>query len=190
VKVSGEANPAYTLTIAAPSSGEPDWAEGVKGNDTQEDATALRTIHGTLTVTDLSLHSAADQDWYRFELDRPPAPGNEVRIDFDSGLGEIQAVLLDPTDVEHIFTRGNGMLRISMKGCDRGTYFVRLHGSALLTYQLTIGGNPQPDVDWAEYQGGDENNDSPSGPLISAQRPTFKKNPAILSLTPFFRRVI
>ncbi|MDC0935626.1 hypothetical protein OAS39_05025, partial [Pirellulales bacterium] len=60
----------YQLQIVAP-----DYLEGVFSNDGPENAVALDPIGPLGLVTDVTLHSAGDQDWYVFDYSPPSQTG-------------------------------------------------------------------------------------------------------------------
>src|SRR5205807_1234428 len=73
-------NPHYALSIAAPQATiAPDAFEP---NDTAAQAADLGTIDGQRVVTNLSVHAAGNDDWFRFTTVSAGGAGHQVRVDF------------------------------------------------------------------------------------------------------------
>ena len=81
------------MALSTPQTLRPDYAEQPADNDIRSRAYDLRTVAGTLALGGLSIHSAADVDWFRFDLPMASAPGQTVRLDFNHAEGNLQLAL-------------------------------------------------------------------------------------------------
>jgi hypothetical protein len=127
----------YTLTIRAP--GSPDRDEP---NDSQAQATGLGLIQGTSVASGLSIHTAGDVDWFRFQIAAGAAPGHEARIDFQNSLGALDLSLYDGAgNLLASASGGDDREEVSLAGRPAGTYLVQVRGDGGATnpsYALTI----------------------------------------------------
>lgn len=147
VKVEGEANSNYSVVIDAPQEAEADWAED---NDTQSKAEDLRDIQGSLVLNGFSIHPANDQDWFKFNLDKPPVAGQIVRIDFNHYEGDLNLEVIDPTGNRFTSTTTKNFEEIALAGKEAGTYYVKVTGVDGATnpeYRLTVVGTPEAKPD-------------------------------------------
>lgn len=133
-------NPDYSLVATAPIGLKADWAERLGGNETQGTATDLRRPRENLLVSTLSLHSAADQDWFMFVLDRAPISSQAVRIDFNHHEGDLSLRVIAPNGAIVDSQSGvNDFEEVSLNGLGAGTYHVRVTGTVgNPTYALLI----------------------------------------------------
>jgi hypothetical protein len=167
--VNGATNPLYNLTINAPARPERDWAEAHAGqpdNNTPASAFDLREVSEPVFVTELSIHPAGDEDWFRFVTLADGTPGRFVRIDFDRAQGALLLELHDGSGHRLATAAGGGdFQQIALSDRPRGTYYVRIAGQNGATsplYTLTINATPVPSSqgDWAETHDGQTSNDS------------------------------
>ena len=135
-------SPNYSLEILAPSSGNrtPDRYES---NNSLETATVIRSsgdqLIGALTVIELNLHSAADQDFFRFTTTANSTVAHSVSLEFNPGDGDLNLYLLDSAgNVLRQSTRTSETESISLAGLSAGTYFVQVfgHQNATNDYRL------------------------------------------------------
>lgn len=160
-----QGNPEYSLVISAPS---PDWAEpnDVPGNPADASrAYDLRTVRGRQTwgtaERPLSINSAADVDWYRFELLADGVAGQFARIDFANALGDLNLYLYREGNLADDIRNSVGAANtepISLAGLPAGTYYLKVQGfqgAVNPFYSITIQasdqlGEEEPIADWAE----------------------------------------
>ena len=151
LRVYGAANPSYTLTFNAPVIAQADrFDRHGRRNDSQNAAAALREVPGTLIVGELSLHTAADVDWFRFETIADAVAGHNVRIEFNGQEGTPTLELYDAggRPIETALDAYADYQEISLGGLASGTYFVKIAGASNPAYQLVIRAPslPMPDV--------------------------------------------
>ncbi|MCA9201876.1 MAG: PPC domain-containing protein, partial [Planctomycetales bacterium] len=146
IKVSGSANPSYTLAIDAPLDAAADWAERHADrldNDSLASAYDLRIVQGMNSLSHLSVDPADDQDYFRFEL---PTGGDTVsyaRIDFRHDDGDLTLQLLDAAGAELASSASStNFEQLSLAGLAGGVYFLRIVGATAVTtnpaYTLTV----------------------------------------------------
>jgi subtilisin-like proprotein convertase family protein len=113
-------------------------------------ATDLREVSGTLLVGELSLHSAADLDWFRFETVADAVAGHSVRIEFNGQEGTPTLELYDAggRPIGEPLAAYADYQEISLAGLAAGTYFVKVAGAANPDYRFVIRAPslPRPDV--------------------------------------------
>ncbi len=135
----GETNPDYTLTIDAPTGLVPDAFEP---NDDPANPTALGTLTGTQQWDNLSVATASDRDFYRFDLSAGASSEHFVRLDFDANLGDIDMVLFnDSGQVVGQSLGVTGREQISLDGLASGSYILAVFGNRDATnpkYKMTI----------------------------------------------------
>ena len=142
----GAANPDYQLVIDAPH-----WDEGSFGgsypadshepNNAFEDAVDLRTIEGRTQITDLSIHTSHDTDWFRFTTTATATEGHSVRIDFEHALGDLDMALFDEHGELAFSDSVEDFENISLEGLLPGTYWLQVFeysGHTNPEYTLTI----------------------------------------------------
>lgn len=138
VRVTGNraTNPLYELTLITPQTLRADYAEQPTDNDDRSRAYDLRTVAGTLALGGLSIHTAADVDWFRFDLAQATAPGQKVRIDFNHAEGNLQLALYHQGSLTPIATsNGTGDFEeIALREpngspLSAGAYEIRVMGS-------------------------------------------------------------
>ncbi len=87
----GATNPRYSLSISAP---ELDIAlDQFESNNDEATATQLRTLTGTRTLNDLSIHEAGDADWFQFETVATGTAQHNITVNFAHDLGDIDVIL-------------------------------------------------------------------------------------------------
>ena len=135
-------SPNYSLEIVAPLSGNltPDRYES---NNSLETATVIRSsgdlLVGSLDVEDLNLHSAADQDFYRFTTQATATAAHSISLDFNPGDGDLNLNLLDAQgNILRQSTRTSETENISLAGLAAGTYYIQVfgHQNATNDYRL------------------------------------------------------
>lgn len=165
----GDTNPSYTLTIDAPQIPTPDWAEyhaGLNDDNTRAHAYDLREIQSATILTNLSIDSSSDTDWYRFDTLQAAGPSQYVRIDFRQSYGALN-VQLDDSAGNPISTQAtanaNNSIQISLAGLAAGSYYIQVSGAGGATnpnYVLTVFASPGLSPDWAESHGDLTDNNS------------------------------
>ncbi|MFO0928452.1 MAG: clostripain-related cysteine peptidase [Gemmataceae bacterium] len=155
----GAVQPSYQLVISAPASSvvQPDRIDQSAPNNTRLTATPVRnegasTLSGVQTLTDLSLNSAVDQDWYTFTTVGPGKAGHSLQLTYDAGGGAFALELTNAAGVRvGTLQAGTGTQRVSLAGLPAGTYFARVSAPSGATggYSLTFD-TPTPDNrdDW------------------------------------------
>ncbi len=136
-----------------------DWAEG---NDVAARAFNLNTLTGNgHRFANLSLHNAADQDYYRFNLSQAGATSNTLTVSFTPQSGQSLAVsLFDPdnrTTALKTATASNGQASFNLSGLAANKEYLLLVNSPTTTGQpipnYTLAINPpgavQNSNDWA-----------------------------------------
>ena len=140
--VSGAANPAYVLSMNAPTGSSGITPDAYEPNDAAAAAYDLRQLTGQQTWQNLSIHAAGNNDWFKFQTAATGAASDFVRIDFTQAQGDLDLQLYDA---------GGNLLRgssgtsdseqVSLAGRVAGTYLVWIYGySGALNpnYALTI----------------------------------------------------
>ncbi|WP_035367395.1 pre-peptidase C-terminal domain-containing protein, partial [Dolichospermum circinale] len=124
--VDGATNPLYALTLNTATINQGDFAEA---NNTSSTAYDLRTVDGTRTLNNLSIHTDTDQDWFKFTTLRTGQAANKVRIDFSHDQGDIDLVLYNQSGQEIGKSDSTGDFEeISLNGLAAGTYTVKVYG--------------------------------------------------------------
>ncbi|MFN5990091.1 MAG: pre-peptidase C-terminal domain-containing protein, partial [Dolichospermum sp.] len=124
--VNGATNPLYAIALNTGTINQGDFAEA---NNTTSTAYDLRTVDGTRTLNNLSIHTDTDQDWFKFTTLRPGQGANKVRIDFSHDQGDIDLVLYNQSGQEIGRSEGTeDFEEISLNGLAAGTYTVKVYG--------------------------------------------------------------
>lgn len=146
VLIDGDSQPMYELQIDAPVGLVADWAEqhgSMTSNNQRSSAFDLRTPTGTVVLSDLSIDPTGDVDYYRFELTKAGAEGDEVLLQYRESLGLLNLKLENTSGalVREGQSKTNGLL-LSLSGLAAGEYFLRVAGSTSgvtnPNYQLTL----------------------------------------------------
>jgi hypothetical protein len=161
----GAANDNYTLSITAPESAVADASEP---NDTRDTPTELGTVAGSVRRDNRSIHTATDEDWYRFTLAAPGTVDNTVRVDFPGLAGDIDIGLYDVAGNLVRSSNGTGDFeQVALTGLAAGTYTVKVFGFAGAlnpNYSLVVTG---PDVGTDRFE---SNNDASSAKDLGTLR--------------------
>ncbi len=135
----GAINPAYTLTVRPPRPLEPD---GLEPNDSLAAATALGELRGESAWDNLSVHAAADADWFQFVTAAQGEAGHAVAIDFAHADGDLDLRLFDAAGAPVAASTGAGDTElVSLQGVPAGTYYAKVSGFAGATqpaYRLRV----------------------------------------------------
>ncbi|MFO0806899.1 MAG: pre-peptidase C-terminal domain-containing protein [Gemmataceae bacterium] len=139
----GATNPNYSLTVNGPTPPSGPAADALEANNTSTTATNFGRVTGTVTRSNLSIHTTTDQDWFRFETVATGAAGHQVQIAFQHSLGDLDMVLYAADGTTQIgSSAGTGNTEtISLSGKSAGVYFLKVYGySGALNpnYSLTI----------------------------------------------------
>jgi hypothetical protein len=152
---SGATSPAYTLTIDAPvgsaipkDSLEPNSSLALATDLNPPDTTAGHSgqdaaLAGSKTVSNISIYSPTDVDYFKFTTGARGVDGNFVQINFDNTQGQLDLALLDSLgNVVLAFPPAHlSQETISLSGLDAGAYYVRVSGHDGATnpsYSLTV----------------------------------------------------
>ncbi len=116
-------------------------------------------------LPNLSIHTATDQDWFKFELSQDGEAGQFVAINFDHDLGDLKLELFEAfntttntTEAQYQKYRvelANGdsdTEQISLAGLAKGSYYARVSGATNPNYRLTLSAPPSLEEagDWSE----------------------------------------
>jgi len=121
-------------------------------NDTANAATLLGRVSGLIALSGLSLHTAADDDWFEFELAVTGGPNDYVRVDSDVTQGDVDVVLFDVQSGLEIGMSRTSANReeISLQGFAPGVYravtFGRFVDSVSPEYSFSIHAPLAPDA--------------------------------------------
>ncbi|MFM6403990.1 MAG: PPC domain-containing protein, partial [Microcystis sp.] len=169
VKVFGEVNPNYTLTIDAFQTPKTDWIDQrTQQNNNSTNAYDLRSIEGTLTLADLSISPSGDEDWFKFTLPKKAVSNEVVRIDFNHYEGNLSLEVFEANNQSLGKSLGKSETNrnyeeISLKGKAAGTYFVKVWGannSINPDYTLTIQGSEVVATSGDNYETGNTPTDA------------------------------
>lgn len=117
----------YRLSFSTPAPVLPDRYET---NDNRQSATNLQTLSGAFSVSDLSIHSSGDRDFYRFATTSTGTNAHYVDVLFTHANGNLGARLLDATGATLITAVGSAdNHRISLQGLSPGEYLLEVFGN-------------------------------------------------------------
>jgi hypothetical protein len=114
----------YDLAITAPSSPFP--PDRFESNNTRQTAMDLGRVSGTQHWERLTIDSATDRDWFRFETCAPSTDGHFVEIQFSHSAGPLYLVLYNAQGDELRGEPGNA--QISLQGLEEGAYYIQVLG--------------------------------------------------------------
>ncbi|PSF34929.1 hypothetical protein C7H19_18145 [Aphanothece hegewaldii CCALA 016] len=145
-------NPSYSLVFDVPEIAEADWIDkGNKPNNSLANAYDLRSINDSLTLSDLSIDTATDQDWFKVVVKQKTNSNQFARIDFNNDEGNLKLELFDASGtVLATSETTENFEQISLAGRDAGTYYVKVSGAANPNYTLTVQGVPDTVADGIE----------------------------------------
>ena len=104
-------------------------ADELESNDTQETATEI-TGGGAGAVSNLTIHSESDADWFKFELDSIGRKSSFIGIDFRQWAGDLDIDLYNLNGELIDYARSvTDNERLSLTGRTAGTYFLKVYGS-------------------------------------------------------------
>ncbi len=139
VRVTGAANPAYSLTLTTPAGFSPDAAEP---NDAAGAATPLGLLADQTSVSRLSVNAPGDADWFSFVTLADGTQASEVRIDFRTAQGDLDLDLFDGAGKLIRSSAGaSDVEAVSLAGLPAGPYLVRVAGNGAAinpAYTLTV----------------------------------------------------
>jgi hypothetical protein len=126
----------YSLIFEGPTFASADRFEA---NNTISTGTNLQAISGTSTVSNLSIHSNADRDFYKFTTSGIGTSAHYVEVRFSQTDGDLDARLLNFSGVP--LANASSVLnkeRLSLQGLASGTYYIEVFGylGARNNYQL------------------------------------------------------
>ena len=112
-------------------------------NDSRSTATILSEQTGTLS--DLTIHSSTDRDFYKLVLENDATGKNFVNIAFAAGQGDLALDMVNSNGsaVVKTGTATEDGKRIDLNGLAAGTYYIRVQGvsGSQNTYSLSWDGN-------------------------------------------------
>ncbi len=141
---SGVSLPAVTMVNERPSiaalyvDGVYD-ASGVADDTAIMQATDLGATRGRQGWYDLQIGTAADQDWFLFELDAGGRASDFVRIEFTHANGNLDIALYDQSLA--LVGVSNGLTnneQITLAGLESGSYYLRVYGTHANVYDLIL----------------------------------------------------
>jgi hypothetical protein len=133
----GEATNVYRLAFQTPPA-PPDRFEA---NNTFQTATNLQTISGTSLVSDVSIHTSTDRDFYKFTTTGLGTSAHYVDVLFTHANGDLDVRLLDSAGATLATSAGtSNNERLSLQGLAAGSYFVEVFGysGARNSYRLSF----------------------------------------------------
>ncbi len=172
IEVTGQPNPNYTLTINAPQSLQPDWAESHLGmqdgawvmladNNSQANAYDLRDLSSEIVLSGLSIDKPGVNHYFQFTTLSNGVPGQYIELDTNSNAGGLVMQVLDAGG--HVVSINGSALattnpidseQLSLDGLITGTYWLEISGAtAAVTnpaYALTFLPPQTPTPDYAE----------------------------------------
>jgi clostripain len=145
-------NPDYSLVIDAPQTLEKDWIDkGTKPNNSLPTAYDLRSINGSVTLSDLSIDAATDQDWFKVVVKQKTSSSQLVQIEFNHDEGNLQLELFNTAGTSlAVSNTTENFEQISLAGRDAGTYYVKVSGVTNPNYRLTVVGTEELKSDQIE----------------------------------------
>ena len=164
IEVSGAANPDYTLTINAPQSLQPDWAEshfGLADNNTRAHAYDLRDLSSEIVLAGLSIDKPGETDYFQFTTQSNGVPGQYIELDTNSNAGGLDMQVLDANG-NVVSVKGSALAttnpidseQLSLDGLTAGTYWLEISGVTTSVtnpaYALTFLPPQTPTPDYAE----------------------------------------
>ncbi|MGB7326421.1 MAG: pre-peptidase C-terminal domain-containing protein [Rubripirellula sp.] len=131
----------YSLGMELPESSSTFGADSLESNNSFESATSLGASDEFKFVTDLSIHSDSDVDFFSFTTLSPGAGGDGVSIQFEQADGDLDLELLDGD--RNVISVSNSISddeEVSLEGLPAGDYFVRVFGyeGAVADYALQL----------------------------------------------------
>lgn len=121
----GEATNVYRLAFQTPPA-PPDRFEA---NNTFQTATNLQTISGTSLVSDVSIHTSTDRDFYKFTSTGLGTSAHYVDVLFSHANGDLDVRLLDSAGATLATSAGtDNNERLSLQRLAAGSYFVEVFG--------------------------------------------------------------
>ncbi len=133
-------SPSYSLSLSVP--GVAISPDSLEANETIATATNLRKIDGVLELTDLSIHSSSDFDWFRFETNDLSTTSHFAGLVFNGALGDIDMELYDSQGVlikQSSSTQDTEY--VSLAGLPADTYYIKVlgyNGATNPRYSLSI----------------------------------------------------
>jgi hypothetical protein len=116
----------YSLDFRAPAGIAPDVYES---NDTRATSSDLRTVAGQLNLSNLSIHSSSDRDFYRLATTMTGTAAHYIDVNFTHAQGDIDARLLNAAgEVLATSVTTSDRERLSLQGQPAGTYFLEVYG--------------------------------------------------------------
>jgi|GEM_PF-646105 len=136
----GATNPEYYLFIDTPYSTIP--ADAFEVNNTVATARNLGAITNVTTNGGLTIHNAADVDYFRFQTLATGKSGDYAQIEFAHDAGDLELRLLNASGLLLASSAtSNNFERISLENRPAGVYYVQVlgeNGSRSPSYSLTI----------------------------------------------------
>ena len=124
---SGATNPSYRLEVALPVQNIS--GDAFEPNDSRPTATDLRQVQGERELTNLSIHTSNNEDWFRFETVASSTSSHFIGLLFNGSQGDIDLELLDATgNVLASSATSNDWEIINFAGRPAGVYFARVSG--------------------------------------------------------------
>lgn len=126
----GATNPAYALFIDAPFGESGAAGDELEPNNSADAPRDLRALEGHgHEWTGLSIHTADDQDWYRFTTTAPGVSGDAVGIAFVNAAGDLDMALYDGAfELVGSSTSTGNTETIRLAGLAAGTYYIAVYG--------------------------------------------------------------
>ncbi len=124
---SGATNANYSLELALPVQSVA--ADSLEPNDSRLSATDLRQVNGIKELINLTIHSANNDDWFRFETVATSTISHFVGLVLNESQGDIDLELLDSSgNVLARSATSNDWELINLADRPAGVYFARVSG--------------------------------------------------------------
>ncbi len=136
----------YSMSIDAPL-GNDISADRLESNNTAASATEI--LDASAPPQDLTIHDAADVDWFTFTTEAEGTAGDYVAVSYQGGPISFELYGADGETLIGGNTDSDGRTGISLNGLDAGTYFLKVAGdgnSTIGNYDLDLR-LPAPVVD-------------------------------------------
>nr|NCR10038.1 T9SS type A sorting domain-containing protein [Microcystis aeruginosa LG13-11] len=147
-------NSSYFLSLNAPTGILSDWAEGETGNNSKNTAYDLKELQSSSSFADLSIHTAGDEDWFKFSTFDQGKASSTFSLEFDNSKGDLSLLIIAPNGQQYTSASNSNRERVSLEGLPQGTYYVKVFGATNTTinpnYSLIIDAPKKAEKDWID----------------------------------------
>src|SRR5262249_17631232 len=104
-------------------------------NDEPSQAVSIKLVDGQAVLNNLTIHDAADQDWFQVAISGPGGSTDQLRIDYDQANGPLALALFGPDDTLLAETVGaNGLAQLFIGSLAPDTYYVRVRAASAASF--------------------------------------------------------